>query len=499
MDLEPVDLPPGASWDGTTLRWAVTAPAGGAPDRVRATFRLSGRQGRLQVFQHGWQSWSGTGWVVPGEHTDPSIGSIGLLRAMHHADDRVAEAGEVRSELVVALADDGGALTLGFDGGDVHDGTFRLRGDELVVEAVLGGADVGEGRSLHEVRRWDGEALAAWAAWAGARSGARTGAPFQTGWCSWYQYFHDVTEADVRANLAAAGSGAWPFEVFQLDDGYQAAIGDWLVRQPAFPTPLEDLAGDIAAAGYRPGIWLAPFLASPRSAVVAEHPDWVVRRPSGRPMIGMVTEGWGGEQFVLDVTRPDVQAHLEGVARELVAQGWTYLKLDFTYAPSFTGGWHDPAATPAQRVRMGYDAIRRGAGDGAFLLGCGAPLGACIGVVDGMRIGPDVAPFWDPLPGRPGHPETAPSVANALRNTVARDFQHRRLWLNDPDCLLLRTTDTQLSDEQVQTWADAVGRSGGMVLVSDDLSLLDRSSRRRFDEVVATARAVDESRAAAPG
>ena len=46
-------------------------------------------------------------------------------------------------------------------------------------------------------------------------------------------------------------------------------------------------------------------------------------------------------------------------------------------------------------MRAGYDAIRRGAGDDAFILGCGAPLGTCIGVVDGMRIGPDVAPSWD--------------------------------------------------------------------------------------------------------
>ena len=30
---------------------------------------------------------------------------------------------------------------------------------------------------------------------------ARTTAPYQVGWCSWYHYFHGVTEADLRANL----------------------------------------------------------------------------------------------------------------------------------------------------------------------------------------------------------------------------------------------------------------------------------------------------------
>ena len=30
---------------------------------------------------------------------------------------------------------------------------------------------------------------------------------------------------------------------------------------------------------------------------------------------------------------------------------------------------------------------------------------------------------------------------------------HRRLWLNDPDCLMLRRTDTEMSADAVRTWA----------------------------------------------
>jgi alpha-galactosidase len=483
-------------WDAGVLRWSV-ANEGAAPitaDRVRARLRVTGTVGPLRAFSHGWQSWSASGEVVVGEHVDPSLDprAPGLLRAMHHADAAVAERGEVRSELVTALADDDGAICVGFDGGDRHDGTFRVGTDEVVIEAWLGGAVLapGERRALHDVAI--GADLDGWARWAGERSGARVAAPYQVGWCSWYQYFHDITEASLRANLALAGD--WPIDVFQLDDGYQAAIGDWLLRAPAFPTPLEDLAADITAAGYVPGLWVAPFLASPRSVVAAEHPDWIVRRPSGRPMIGNVNEGWGGEQWVLDTTRPDVLEHLEQLAATLVSMGWRYLKLDFTYAPSFDGVWHDPTRTPAERVRAGYDAIRGGAGDDVFILGCGAPLGACIGAVDGMRIGPDVAPAWDPVPSPFGYDDTTPSTGNALRATRARAFQHRRLWLNDPDCLMLRTRSTGLTQDQVETWAAAVGESGGMVLLSDDLSLLDADAHRLLDDVVTTGRAVDARR-----
>jgi len=488
------------------LQWSIANESGAAVavDRVRVPFRLTERRGPLRAYVHGYQSWSACGGAVAGEHVDPSRqGEPGyLLRAMHHADPDVAAPGELRSELVAVLADDAGpALLLGFDGGDRHDGTFRVGGDVVTVEAYLGGAVLapGERRVLHDVRIATGDPaplLDSWAAWAGERSGARTGAPYQVGWCSWYQYFHDVTEADVRSNLALAGD--WPVDVFQLDDGYQASIGDWLLRAGTFPGPLDRLAADIAGAGFVPGIWLAPFLASPGSRVAAEHPGWVVRRPDGEAVLGMWNPGWGGEQHVLDTTHPEVLEHLESTARTLVAMGWRYLKLDFTYAPSFGGSWHDASRTPAERVRAGYDAIRRGAGDDVFLLGCGAPLGATIGVVDGQRIGPDVAPRWAPSGGFGGYDDTTPAVANAWRNTLARSFQHRRLWLNDPDCLLLRTASTELTGEQVETWARAVGVSGGMALVSDDLALLDPGARRLLEEVLAAGRAADDAARTGP-
>ena len=61
---------------------------------------------------------------------------------------------------------------------------------------------------------------------------------------------------------------------------------------------------------------------------------------------------------VLDTTNPAVLDHLEQLARALVDMGWHYLKLDFTFAPSLAAtDWHDPAQTPAERVRAG---LRRG-------------------------------------------------------------------------------------------------------------------------------------------
>jgi alpha-galactosidase len=336
--------------------------------------------------------------------------------------------------------------------------------------------------------------LACWAADVGEAEQARTSAAYQVGWCSWYHYFDGVSEDDIIANLARAGD--WPFDVFQLDDGYQPAIGDWLSTNAKFPSGIDGVASAVASAGLTPGIWIAPFIVAPESEVARTHPEWMAREADDpdQPMIGMFNDIWGGFMYGLDITRPDVLEHLAATARDLVDAGYDYLKLDFTFSAKQRGRYADPTLTPAERVRGAYDAVRLGAGEDTFILGCGAPLGSLVGVVDGMRIGPDVGPHWgtDPLTAPlPGYRETQPSTRGAWRSTLARAFLHRRLWLNDPDCLMLRTSETNLAPEQARAWALAVGVSGGMALVSDDLALLGGEERALLDEVLALGREVD--------
>src|SRR5262249_25453856 len=151
----------------------------------------------------------------------------------------------------------------------------------------------------------------------GHRAGARVTGPQLVGWCSWYHYYNEVTEADLRHNLAIAAADGWPFDVFQLDDGYQAAIGDWRHTDESFPSTIDAIASVTAAARFRPGLWLAPFLAAPDSQVVRDHPDWVARRRSSpdEPLWTWWNPGWGGGQrgfmYGLDPTHPGVLEHLE--------------------------------------------------------------------------------------------------------------------------------------------------------------------------------------------
>lgn len=491
--------------DGWT--WSVHNP-GSEPvelDAVAVDIEL-GRAGEdVSVFCHGYQSWLPSRGQRLGVDCDDTNApdSTEYVRPSFHADPGVAPEGRLRSEQVV-VADLGQGeplVQLGFLGGTTHEGTFWLYREggtvRLRAEAWLGGVQLpgGSTRTLHPVATASGvdahRLLAGWADRVGAAEGALTSGAYTVGWCSWYHYFERVTEDDIASNLAAATEGGWPFDVFQVDDGFQAHIGDWLTTNDSFPSGLAPLATSIAAAGFTPGIWIAPFLAHPDSQLAKDHPDWVPRHADGNPLVGMFNPIWDGMVWQLDVTMPEVLEHLESVAAELVRLGFTYLKLDFTFSSTFRGAYFDPTKTPAERVRMGYDAIRRGAGDDAYILGCGAPLASTVGLVDAMRIGSDVAPYWLPRDPEPGTEYQAPSVRNAYINTVSRTWQHRRLWQNDPDCLMLRHSETDLTDVEIATWSAAVAVSGGLALVSDDLALLGERERALLDRVIEVGRAAD--------
>lgn len=284
------------------------------------------------------------------------------------------------------------------------------------------------------------------------------------GWCSWYHYFGRLGWPDVLENLEAASSDrkSFPFDVFQVDDGYETEIGDWMSAKPGYPG-LEGLARAITGKGFRAGIWTAPFSAAETSRLFADHPDWMVSE-DGRPK--PCYKGWGKTIYALDTTHPEVKRWLDGTFRALRRAGFSYLKIDFLFAAAMPGGRRKPV-TPIQAYREGLMAIRRAAGDG-FVLGCGAPLLPSAGLVDGMRIGEDTAPCWKTKPsGFQG-----PNAYFALKNALMRQFMHRKLWLNDPDCLLLRDRETGLGRGEREAYALAAGALDNMIIDSDRLSFL---------------------------
>jgi len=316
-------------------------------------------------------------------------------------------------------------------------------------------------------------------------------------------HFHAITEDALRSNLRALRDlrSEYPIEVVQLDDGYQAALGDWDRTNGKFPSGLKSLAASIREAGFIAGIWTAPFLAARDSQLMREHPDWFIKldQMNAQPLRAAYNPNWTASDdkyaYALDPGHPEFAEHLERLFRKLVGDfGYQYLKLDFLYAAAAEGIRHDRSLTRAQTLRRGLEAIRRGAGEHPFILGCGCPLGQAVGIVDGMRVGPDVAPFWGSNANAAGEPGTALAIDAIL----ARSFMHRRWWLNDPDCLMLRAKETQLSNDEREALAWTIAASGGMLLISDDMSLLDAESARLFQEVARIGAELDGASRAEP-
>jgi alpha-galactosidase len=293
------------------------------------------------------------------------------------------------------------------------------------------------------------------------------------GWCSWYHYFGKLGWPDVLENLetAAADRSSFPFDVFQVDDGYETDIGDWLTAKPGYPG-IDGLAAAIRERGFQPGIWAAPASASETSRLFAAHPDWTVAGEDGRPK--PCYKGWGKTIFALDTTHPEVLDWLASTVGSLRRAGFSYLKLDFLFAGAMPGR-RRKSVTPVQAYRQGLRAIRRAAGRD-FVLACGAPLLPAAGLVDGMRIGEDTAPYWKTKPsGFQG-----PNAYFALKNALMRQFMHRALWLNDPDCLLLRDREIELTPNERELYALTAGALDNMIVDSDRLSLLGGEAKALF-------------------
>jgi alpha-galactosidase len=139
-------------------------------------------------------------------------------------------------------------------------------------------------------------------------------------------YFrHDLAELKALADVAAS-VGA---ERYVLDDGWfegrdddTTSLGDWRVDPAKYPAGLGPLVEHVRGLGMEFGLWVEPEMANAASALLREHPDWILGEP-GR------SQPLGRGQYVLDLTRPEVSdnifAQLDAL---LAAHPIGYLKWD---------------------------------------------------------------------------------------------------------------------------------------------------------------------------
>jgi alpha-galactosidase len=386
-----------------------------------------------RFYRHGWQSWTLTTWLDPSEPVTPI--SAHQTRAKDEDPLYAFSEHPVSAWVGAAEMNDGQVILLGALG---LSGRVELVGSQM--------------RGFYEDGHEDGWVLAVgqesevfkhYSDELGKTYGFARSTPPRV-WCSWYSLYNTINEQVI--DKVIRGIGDLPFDVIQLDDGWQTSLGEWDANRK-FPSGMSAVAQKIRDTNRSAGLWLSPFITARNSRFAKERADWLLRDEAGNPVYAGL--GWSGDLYALDCSHPEVLDWLDGTIRKVVGWGFNYLKLDFLYA----------AAAPGKRkrdlpretaFREAMQVIRDAAGRDAYILACGSPIIPVLGLCDGIRVGPDVSPFWlsKPLSVWVNNPNN-PGTQNGIRTSF------HRLWLKDlihvdPDVAYFRARHNRMTGEQNQ-------------------------------------------------
>ena len=434
------------NWGMNTIRIDDNLPSGQTITASRVDLSLP--QPPKLFFRHGWQSWTLTTWLDPSERPLP------IRSPQFRAKDEDPLHAFAKNHIsawvaAVELGDDDilllGALGLG--------GRVELEGTSLI-----GSYEFGEG-AWFIARGSEDNVFQSYANLLAEKFGKTRYEKAPRVWCSWYSLYKWINEHIILNALNSLGD--LPFDVFQIDDGWQITHGDWEPTRK-FPSGMSELALRISSTGRTPGIWLAPFMVTKLSSIYRDHPDWLLRDEHGRPVPVGIT--WEGVPYALDTTHPAVLEWLDKLIRKVRGWGYEYLKLDFLYAGAIPGKRYQEIPREVA-YRNAMQVMRAAAGD-AYILACGAPIIPSLGLCDGIRVGPDVSPYWlnTPLTIWLNNPNDT-STQNSVRTSI------HRMWLKslvniDPDVVFFRSRHNALKLHERQLLQD-LGTITGFKATSD--------------------------------
>lgn len=336
---------------------------------------------------------------------------------------------------------------------------------------------------------------------------ARPITPRPVGYNSWDYYSGCVSMADLRSEMAALAQAPYAGRVQYvcIDMGWENMWGDWRPNRK-FPETYREIADEIRAAGFLPGIWVSPLQANVYLPIARHRRDLFCRDETGEPVIRSAN----GECLLWDPTVPDVRAMFHETFSAMRQAGFELFKIDYIYRQYVDAAkrFFDESLGKAAVIRLLLQTIRGAIGDEAHLISCGAPTEAALGVADSARVSGDIHNFW-------GHVKACTAQAASCY------WMHNRLWVNDPDFAIIRSAQTtddpylnrpytkrELVDEanywlagpeasydELRTWLTVVYLTGGSVFLSDSLPRLNELGRATLDRLLSappvTARPLD--------
>ena len=287
------------------------------------------------------------------------------------------------------------------------------------------------------------------------------------GYTSWYNYYQNINEEIILRDLEGLDDR---FNLFQIDDGYETFVGDWLdINKNKFPNGLEEIVNKIHNKGYKAGIWLAPFVAEEKSKLFNEHKE-LFKRDSKNNLV-KCGGNWSGF-YLLDIYNDDARSYIKKCLEYYVSLGFDFFKLDFLYAVSLPRYY---TKTKAMVTTEAYKLIKDTLGD-KLILGCGALPFSSSDYFDYLRVGPDVSLVFDDVWFmRLAHRERI-STKITLQNTIYRSIFNNHLFSNDPDVFLLRSDNIKLTEKQKESLLIINSLFGNVLMTSDNIKTYDIKS-----------------------
>lgn len=301
------------------------------------------------------------------------------------------------------------------------------------------------------------------------------------GWCSYYAFGTKINETKILNQVEVLRkNNLTKFEYILLDEGWNTAWGDWLeVDNTKFPSGLKRFAKKIKSHRFKLGIWLAPFLVSPKAKIVKNHPSWFVQKDGSlHHGLRMTTfdKFLPFHKYMLDIKNKNVQAYLDRIFTWLITDcGFELIKLDFLYANHFMPDRTNEEADTLlrqflYRIKKKYPKV--------YILGCGSPLIPAIGVVDGMRIGPDtLTPYVQSIPWF-GTYTNKKRYKNVMVNLKTRRWTNI-FWNTDPDVFICRK-EYGLSHEKLIDFQQHILKLKGNIFLGDDMTKVSEEKIKMY-------------------
>lgn len=438
-------------------------------------------KGYNRMLVNGYQSWTGSDWL--GKHDKiPALNKIaGKLGLSAYGDYRFLKAsprGKYASHAFTCFKSSSRDSI--FYGSLNRENAYTYFIGDLSRQLIEVVADIQDMEldspfCLFDLYRSEIDEAQAWEDYSDIYKGPRKPGHKMTGWTSWYQYYTHITEKIILKELSAFHKKNIPIDVFQIDDGFEQKVGDWLDVIPEFPRGMKAVADEIKDKKITPGIWLAPFICEKKSRCFKDHPDWILRDHKGKAVVAGYNPGWSGKFYALDIYNEQVQEYLKMVF-ETAVKDWGYqvLKLDFLYAACLCPPRNK---TRSMVMDMAMNLLHEWCGE-TKILACGVPLESAFKRVEYCRIGSDVGPIWeDRKLKKLGYRERV-STRNSLISTLTRQSLDQRFFGNDPDVFYLRSEKNDMSEEQNLTLSTINQILGSIVFTSDSI---DRYTEKEME------------------